>query len=118
MILVDYKCSECQAVAEALVARPAPANAVCARCGADARRQFTTAGLMRGASIAPRITSTACADNPDVPGLCHVGPAAKKSLIARYRGDDRTLAAEQKRQTREFEQVGPPAPEKVFGHAH
>ncbi|MET4538630.1 hypothetical protein ABIE37_000385 [Arthrobacter bambusae] len=61
---------------------------------------------------------TDCFENPDVPGLCHVAPAAKKTLIARYRRDDETLKAEQSKQTANYELHGPPPMAQVASHSH
>lgn len=118
MIIVDYKCSGCGAVTEAFVARPAPDAGTCPGCGAPTRRLFTTAGLKRPDGTLTKVTGTGCVDNPDVPGLCHVGPVARKALIARYRGDDVVLAQEQRRQTEAYERSGPPALEGVASHSH
>jgi hypothetical protein len=65
-----------------------------------------------------RVAGTDCFENPDVPGLCHVGPAAKKALIARFRGDEETLKTEQTRQSVEFERHGPPQMNQVASHSH
>lgn len=117
MILVDYRCRHCGEKQESLVTSPPPGSLSCSRCGNEARRLFTTAGLLRkGAAASER--STRCLDNPDVPGLCHVGEAGKKSLIARFRGDDDTLEREKRHQTIQFERTGPPSPEQVFAHQH
>lgn len=117
MILVDYRCVSCDATTESLTATTPPLRQTCARCGDTARRRYTTAGLA-GRATAPAAGSTACVDNPDVPGLCHVGPEAKRTLIARHRGDTDTLAREQQRQRAEFERSGPPDPARVLGHTH
>ena len=100
-----------------MVTSPPPDSHGCSRCGGSARRLFTTAGLWQKQSKAGT-SSTACLDNPDVPGLCHVGSAAKKSLIARFRGDDDAVERERKHQTEQFERTGPPAAEQVFAHTH
>ncbi|WP_425383295.1 hypothetical protein Rruber_00401 [Rhodococcus ruber] len=117
MVLVDYRCPECGETAEELVPTPAPEHHPCRRCGAESYRRFTSAGLL-GRARPPAAGSTACIDNPDVPGLCHVGPDAKRSLVARFRGDSATYEAEHRRQTRRFEQTGPPDPRRVTGHHH
>ncbi|PZG77204.1 hypothetical protein C1I97_36980 [Streptomyces sp. NTH33] len=59
-----------------------------------------------------------CRDNPDVPGLCHVAPGARRALIARHRGDVDTYERERKRRTRELERNGPSALSSVFTHTH
>lgn len=123
--LFDYRCPSCGWAGERLEEVPAPRAAACGRCPGEALRRYTTAGLRRTgdalAAIAPAAGSTACRDNPDVPGLCHVAPAARRSLIARHRGDDDTLAAERARQTRRYELDGPVPLEQVLhthGHPH
>lgn len=117
MILVNYKCAECACTTEHLLTAPAPDSLPCPQCAGEARRRFGIAGLT-GRATAPAAGSTQCVDNPGVPGLCHVGPAAKRSLIARHTGDSATLAAEQMRQRRAFETFGPPTASAVFGHTH
>lgn len=118
MIMVDYKCPACGTQYETLVRSPAPTTRACVGCGSDARRLFTTAGLVRRGGSPVRAAGTDCFENPDVPGLCHVGPAAKKALIARYRGDEETLKAEQTRQAVDFERHGPPSMNQVASHSH
>lgn len=119
--LFDYRCAGCGWAGERLVEIPAPRTLACARCPQEASRRYTTAGLRRSGgsltAIAPAAGSTDCRDNPDVPGLCHVAPAARRSMIARYRGDDDTLAAERARQTRHYEQHGPVPLDQVL-HTH
>ncbi len=116
--MVDYKCPSCGTQYETLVRSPAPTSCACVGCGSDARRLFTTAGLGRRGTSPVTAAGTDCFENPDVPGLCHVGPAAKKALIARYRGDEETLKAEQTRQTVDYERHGPPPMDQVASHSH
>ncbi len=116
MILVDYYCPACRVSLEQFATQPFPSSVPCPDCGSTTRRRYTGARLV-GRATPPASGSTACVDNPDVPGLCHVGPDAKRTLIARHRGDDVTLAVEQARQQARFEQMGAPRAERV-GHTH
>lgn len=75
MIIVDYYCPACDFTVEAFSVTPVPECRSCDRCGMQSRRRFSTAGLS-GRASRPASGSTACVDNPDVPGLCHVGSAA------------------------------------------
>ncbi|GAB32868.1 hypothetical protein [Gordonia otitidis] len=110
-MMFDYGCGDCGWLGESLLTLPAPATIPCVDCGRPSRRRYTTAGLKRSAeglaAIAPAGGSIACRDNPDVPGLCHVAPKARRAMIARHRGDDHTLSRELARQTAEFESRGP-----------
>ena len=117
MIIVDYRCGTCSAVTETFTHPPAPSRQLCSHCGGVACRRYGLAGLT-GRAAAPAAGSTTCVDNPDVPGLCHVGPAAKRTLIARHRGDGDTLAHEQQRQRTEYERFGPPDSSSVRSHSH
>lgn len=121
--IFDYRCGECPWRGEILRRPPAPLTDQCPQCASEARRVYSIAGILRTgeslASIAPASGSTDCVDNPDVPGLCHVKPTARRAMIARHRGDDFTFAREQKRQKREFEQFGAPKlSDVVETHAH
>lgn len=69
------------------------------------------------AAIAPASGSTECIDNPDVPGLCHIAPQARRAAIAAHRGDDTTLASERAAQKRRFEESGPPPLSEII-HTH
>ncbi|MFH5823177.1 hypothetical protein [Georgenia sp. AZ-5] len=121
-MLFDYRCTACTWEGEVYAETPAPLSQQCPACGDEARRRYTTAGLARSgrslAAIAPAGGSIDCRDNADVPGLCHVAPSARRGLIAYHRGDVETYQAEKKRQTREFEQNGPPPAANVFAHGH
>lgn len=68
-------------------------------------------------SIAPASGSLDCVDNPDVPGLCHIAPQARRAAIAAHRGDDTTLANERNAQKRSFEENGPPPLSDII-HSH
>lgn len=116
MLLVDYACAECGAWQEHLVTAPIPQNKVCAHCGSESHRRFSSAGLVGGARPPAQGIDTSCTSNPGVPGLCHVGPEARRSLLARHLGDDTTYSAERKRQQEKFERQGPPALSSVVGH--
>lgn len=119
--LFDYRCRTCGWQGEAFVTVPAAPTLDCGSCTAQADRMYSVAGLLRsGASlsaIAPAGGSTECKDNPDVPGLCHVAPAARRTLIAQHRGDDHTLSQERAKQKRRFEEKGP-VPLKDVIHTH
>lgn len=121
-LLFDYRCTECRADIELFVPTPAPPTMECPECAGEARRRYTSKGLaLTGESlraVAPASGGTDCRDNPDVPGLCHVAPSARKRLIARHRGDVDTYEAETKRQTREFEAKGPAKLHRVISHSH
>ncbi len=102
-IVVDYRCADCGALQEAYVASPPPPQRRCAACGGTSRRRWSPVGILskRGeAAAAPAAPSSAslCAQNPDVPGLCHMSPSAGRAWVARYRGDHRALDAELSRQ--------------------
>lgn len=119
--MFEYRCGDCGWQGDMLLAAPAPATAECRRCGAPAARSYAVRGLMRSgaslAAIAPAAGSTECRDNPDVPGLCHIAPGARRAAIAAHRGDDTTLSAERAAQKRRFEQNGPPKLSDIV-HTH
>ncbi len=117
MILVDYKCTSCGVMRERLVAQPVPNTDTCPDCGSGTRRTYASAGLVGTASPG---RSTHCVDNPFIPGLCHVGPSARRALIARATGDDKAYAEERQHQTAEYEKTGPPSLGSVIapGHVH
>ncbi|WP_262103872.1 FmdB family zinc ribbon protein [Arthrobacter sp. Marseille-P9274] len=121
-LLFDYRCTECRADIELFVPTPAPPSMECPACAGEARRRYTSRGLaLRGESlraVAPASGGVECRDNADVPGLCHVAPAARRRLISRHRGDVETYEAETKRQTREFEAKGPPKLHQVISQSH
>lgn len=119
--LFDYQCRQCGWQGEAMVTVPADPTIDCLSCQAPARRMYSMAGLLKTGSslsaIAPAGGSTKCHENPDVPGLCHVGPAARRTLIAQHRGDDHTLAQERAKQQKRFEEKGPvPLSDVVHSH--
>ncbi|MFB2599633.1 hypothetical protein ACEXQE_17720 [Herbiconiux sp. P17] len=103
-ILVDYRCTDCGGQQEAFVDSPPPSRRTCAACGGESRRRWSPVGMIsrRGeASRAPESSVRAappgaslCAQNPDVPGLCHMSPSAGRAWVARARGDNRALDAE------------------------
>lgn len=119
--LFDYHCKACGWHGEALVTVPAPSSMDCLGCSSSARRVYSMAGLLKSGSslsaIAPAGGSTKCNENPDVPGLCHVAPGARRTLIAQHRGDDHTLIQERAKQQRRFEENGP-VPLSDVVHAH
>src|SRR4051812_4270025 len=103
-LLFDYRCTQCRADIELFVPTPAPPTTPCPACEGEARRRYTSKGLALSGeglqAVAPASGGIDCRDNPDVPGLCHVAPSARRRLIARHRGDVDTYEAETKRQTR------------------
>ncbi|WP_291054232.1 hypothetical protein [Herbiconiux sp.] len=140
-ILVDYRCTACGSRHEAFVASPAPALRTCA-CGGEARRLFSPVGMISGrgsggadATTAPAPGTAAaasearrarkekaefaslCAQNPDVPGLCHMSPSAGRAWVARARGDGRALDAELTRQ-QAAAAISPPTMADAISHEH
>jgi len=119
--MFEYGCAACGWQGDKLLSAPAPDTISCRRCGADASRRYAIRGLLRSGSdlarIAPAAGSVDCRDNPDVPGLCHIAPGARRAAIASHRGDETTLNAERAQQKRRFEESGPPALSDVV-HAH
>jgi hypothetical protein len=103
-IIVDYRCGDCGVLGEVYVTSPVPSQRVCEFCGGESRRRWSPVGMIsRGPDNPPQSPSagsmrTLCADNPDVPGLCHMSPSAGRAWVARYRGDNRALDAELGRQ--------------------
>jgi hypothetical protein len=119
--MYEYGCHECGWYGDLLLVSPAPDTTECRHCGAQAKRKFAIRGLMRSgrdlAAIAPAAGSVDCKDNPDVPGLCHIAPGARRAAIAAHRGDETTLSSERAKQKRKFEQSGPPKLSDVV-HSH
>jgi hypothetical protein len=119
--LFDYKCVSCGWSGEKFLSTPAPEQVSCSGCNGLADRRFSIRGLLRSGSslqeIAPASGSIECVDNPDVPGLCHIAPQARRAAIAAHRGDETTLAAERTKQKQKFEQNGPPKLSEVI-HTH
>lgn len=119
--MYEYGCGGCGWRGDRLLPSPAPDVVECGHCGASANRRFAIRGIMRSgrdlAAIAPAAGSTDCRDNPDVPGLCHIAPGARRAAIAAHRRDETTLASERARQKRQFEEVGPPKLSDVI-HTH
>ncbi|SDY87014.1 FmdB family zinc ribbon protein [Herbiconiux ginsengi] len=99
-IIVDYRCVDCGSTGEAYLASPPPSTLSCAACGGESRRRWSPVGMISRAPDAPPAPKRApgnrslCAENPDVPGLCHMSPAAGRAWVARARGDNRALDAE------------------------
>lgn len=115
MILVDYRCDTCGRH-EAVVPRPIPASRACPRCGAPARRIFSSAGLTGRAPRPGEVAARSRKADALVPGLCAAPPEARTAVISRYLGDDDTYAREVSRQTERFERQG--ATRATPGHAH
>lgn len=119
--LFDFACSSCGWFGEQYLQAPAPEKVNCDSCEGLATRKYTIRGLVRSGaslqSIAPAAGSIDCVDNPDVPGLCHIAPQARRAAIAAHRGDDTTLEAERSKQKRQFEQNGPPKLSDIV-HTH
>jgi putative FmdB family regulatory protein len=131
-ILVDYACPACRGRTEQWADNPVPSHATCPACGAQARRAWSPVGLASGpdtgrsrpepvvgtAGAGPRRSAPPlCARNPDVPGLCHLSPAAARTWIARARQDNRALEREISRQEAAAA-VRPPTLDDLVSHAH
>lgn len=122
-ILVDYTCRTCGHLQESWVASPAPTEIVCAGCGGTSARRWSPVGLIGDrsavASRSRRAGKSLCADNPDVPGLCHMSETAGRAWIARYRGDERALDAEYSRQEKAHQEIGAaPTMADAISHGH
>lgn len=119
--LFDYRCTVCGWHGELFMSVPADTTIACQECAQPAKRVYSMAGLLRSGSsmnaIAPAGGSIECKDNPDVPGLCHVAPAGRRTMIAQHRGDDHTLSQERAKQKRQYEEHGPVPLRKVL-HTH
>lgn len=123
-IIVDYRCSDCGSMSEAYVASPVPAQRECKLCGGTSRRRWSPVRLISGAgngSPAPAreaaSTASLCAQNPDVPGLCHMSPSAGRAWVARFRGDNRALDAELAKQE-EAAAIVKPTMADAISHEH
>jgi hypothetical protein len=123
-IIVDYRCTECGTTGEAYVASPAPERRPCSSCGAESRRRFSPVGMISrapeaAAPKAPRRSParSLCAENPDVPGLCHMSPTAGRAWVARARGDHRALDAELEKQEKAAA-VAKPTMADAISHEH
>ena len=123
-IIVDYRCTDCGTVKESYVESPAPSTRSCELCGGESQRRFSPVGLIsRGGESAPALTtskkseSSLCAQNPDVPGLCHMSPTAGRAWVARFRGDNRALDAELARQE-SAAAITKPTMADAISHAH
>lgn len=124
-ILVDYACSACRGRFEVRVAVPPPPIHSCPACGGHGRRIWAPVGLLRrpgGTSGATNASSSLagpplCADNPDVPGLCHMTPSAGRAWVARARGDNRALERELAYQEAATKEVAPSLA-SVASHHH
>lgn len=119
-ILFEYMCAGCSAQSEHMLEAPAPEQLMCPWCGQTARRTWRTAGLVGG--VAPKVEprsaiNASCAANPDIPALCHLSPDARRRLVAKARGDNRSLEAEIKRQEDHLAQRGTPLA-SVVSHDH
>jgi hypothetical protein len=131
-ILVDYACPACRGRSEQWADNPVPSHAACPACGAQARRAWSPVGLASGSQtgksgpepvtgtsgIAPNgIRRPLCVRNPDVPGLCHLSPAAARTWVARARKDNRALEREIARQEAAAA-VRPPTLGDLVSHTH
>lgn len=126
-ILVDYVCRGCDGRVEAWVASPPPAVGTCPACGAESRRGWAPIGTLtsrpRTEAAGPsarsggRRAAPLCASNPDVPGLCHMSPAAGRTWVARARRDNRSLERELARQEKAAAVV-PPTLADITAHDH
>src|ERR1700730_7632663 len=131
-ILVDYACPACRGRSEQWADNPVPSQATCPACGAQARRARSPVGLAGGSETGKRgpepVPCTSwvapdesarplCARNPDVPGLCHLSPAAARTWVARARKDNRALEREIARQEAAAA-VRHPTPGDLVSHTH
>jgi hypothetical protein len=131
-ILVDYTCPACRGRSEQWADNPVPSHAACPACGAQARRAWSPVGLasssQTGKSGPEPVTGTSgiapneirrplCVRNPDVPGLCHLSPAAARTWVARARKDNRALEREIARQEAAAA-VRPPTLGDLVSHTH
>lgn len=130
-IIVDYRCADCGSTHEAYVASPAPSHLSCENCGGESRRRWSPVGMIsrRGDALPAALTTATpsaslCAQNPDVPGLCHMSPSAGRAWVARYRGDNRALDSELARQEKAAAITKPTVADAIShehshaGHAH
>jgi hypothetical protein len=131
-ILVDYACPACRGRSEQWADNPVPSRATCPACGAQARRAWSPVGLASGSEtgksgpepvtgtsgIAPdEMARPLCVRNPDVPGLCHLSPAAARTWVARARKDNRALEREIAQQEAAAA-VRPPTLGDLVSHTH
>lgn len=121
-VLVDYRCAACGRTTEVWTATPPTPSRPCPHCGASANRIWspfgigrTTAPRERSLTAAPR--APLCVSNPDVPGLCHMTPAAGRAWLARARKDGRALERELERQEKAAV-TSPPTIDDVVSHHH
>lgn len=121
MILVEYACTSCSSRSEHFVQHPIPATLACEWCTGEARRTWRTAGLT-GTSAAPKAEpggiDVSCRANPDIPALCHLTPAARRRLIAKARGDNRSLEREIEWQEKHVKDHGGAPAADVVNHDH
>jgi len=120
-VLVDYFCDVCSSRTEEWMPSPPASNKPCPACGGQARRLFSPVGLMRGAkepvAHTPASAKPLCLTNPDVPGLCHMTPAAGRAWLARARKDNRSLERELASQE-VAAKIAAPTIDAVVSHHH
>ena len=133
-VRVDYSCGRCGRVEELALEVPS-ATTTCSACGGTAKRRWTTFNIGRKRSGDTAVTSDGgtaggtarrgkpgsdlCRSNPGVPGLCLLGESAGRALVARSRGDGRSLEREQQRQTEVLARTGHhEAVMSDHGHGH
>jgi hypothetical protein len=123
-IIVDYRCSDCGVRSESFVTSPAPSTLVCGLCGGESVRRWSPVGMITSTRDPapprePRPSASLCAQNPDIPGLCHMSPTAGRAWVARARGDHRALDAELARQEAAAAVVAPTMADAIsHGHSH
>jgi putative FmdB family regulatory protein len=121
VIIVDYDCPSCGRRTERVVPTPPPASVACRSCGTAMRRIISAASLIgRAAAPVPRrrrASPPPCDTNPDIPGLCFVDPAYAPMVIARARGDNRSLDRELERQERALSENPDGLPDPFGGHS-
>lgn len=103
------------------MSQPIPAAVTCEWCTGEARRTWRTAGLS-GTSKMPSSDASpidiSCRANPDIPALCHLTPDARRRLIAKARGDNRSLEREIERQETHVKDHGGKPLAEVMSHDH
>jgi hypothetical protein len=132
-VIVEYRCAACGDQRDAFVESPPPQLRACESCGGESRRRWSPVGMISrsgdapapsDAPAAPKRAARArslCAENPDVPGLCHMSPSAGRAWVARARGDNRALDAELAAQEKAAAVAKPTVADAVsheHSHAH
>jgi hypothetical protein len=111
-LIVDYKCGGCGLIAEQFVSSPPPVRGSCAACGGEARRLFSSGGLVTDhrdrsarSTRSARTPAAGCVGG-GVPGACTMHPEVASVWSARVRGDHRALDVALERQDRFLRNTG------------